>query len=128
MNTPACFFPTQTLLVDDNQSFLDALSLRLKAQHPCATSIDPTHALKKLQPLSDLMQMILPQTDTPDTFSVMQSLSAIEGKEKYTSVVIVDYSMPGMNGLALLEQMAHIPVKKIMLTGQADLEGVTNAI
>lgn len=45
-------------------------------------------------------------------------------------VVIADFIMPGMKGDDLLEQMHRkIPdAKKIMLTGQASLEGVSNAV
>jgi two-component system sensor histidine kinase/response regulator len=45
-------------------------------------------------------------------------------------VVIADFIMPGMNGDALLEKIHSIKpaAKKILLTGQASIEGVGNAI
>ena len=36
------------------------------------------------------------------------------------SVVVIDYQMPEMSGLDLCRQLAHLPVKRILLTGQAD--------
>jgi CheY-like chemotaxis protein len=36
------------------------------------------------------------------------------------SVVVVDYAMPEMNGLELCRRLAHLPLRKILLTGQAD--------
>jgi two-component system, sensor histidine kinase and response regulator len=45
-------------------------------------------------------------------------------------IVIADFIMPGMKGDALLEEMhkANPATKKILLTGQASIEGIGNAI
>jgi CheY-like chemotaxis protein len=36
------------------------------------------------------------------------------------SVLVVDYSMPQMNGLEFCAAVAHLPCKKILFTGAAD--------
>jgi CheY-like chemotaxis protein len=36
------------------------------------------------------------------------------------SVVVIDYQMPEMSGLDLCRKLAHLPVKRILLTGQED--------
>ena len=37
----------------------------------------------------------------------------------HVSVIIVDYDMPGMNGIEFCRQLSEYPMKKIMLTGKA---------
>jgi CheY-like chemotaxis protein len=37
------------------------------------------------------------------------------------SVVVVDYRMPDMSGLTLCQRLAHLPCKKLLLTGHGDL-------
>jgi DNA-binding NarL/FixJ family response regulator len=43
------------------------------------------------------------------------------------SVLVVDFSMPGMTGLELCEQLADKPFKKLLLTGKADEKIVIKA-
>jgi CheY-like chemotaxis protein len=43
------------------------------------------------------------------------------------SVVVVDYSMPQMNGLEFCAAIAHLPCKKILFTGAADEKIAVNA-
>jgi len=43
------------------------------------------------------------------------------------SVLVVDYAMPGMNGLELCQQIENPAIKKILLTGQADETIAINA-
>lgn len=38
------------------------------------------------------------------------------------SLLLVDYSMPQMNGIELCEKLKSIPIKKAMITGEADLK------
>lgn len=39
---------------------------------------------------------------------------------RLTSVLFIDYAMPGMNGVQLLEQLRNCPSRRVLLTGQAD--------
>ncbi|MES2784327.1 MAG: response regulator [Pseudomonadota bacterium] len=39
---------------------------------------------------------------------------------RLTSVLFIDYAMPGMNGVQLLEQLQSCPSRRVLLTGQAD--------
>jgi CheY-like chemotaxis protein len=39
---------------------------------------------------------------------------------RLTSVLFIDYGMPGMNGVELLERLQDCPSRRVMLTGEAD--------
>ncbi len=48
--TPACFYhPVQTIFLDDNRAFLDALELHLSSRLPMQTFTDPKRALAVIQ-------------------------------------------------------------------------------
>jgi len=44
------------------------------------------------------------------------------------SVLVIDYDMPGMSGLTLCRRLAHLPCKKLLLTGLGDLEMAVQAL
>lgn len=44
-----------------------------------------------------------------------------------TGVLIVDYSMPGMNGVELVRRLEAFPARRILLTGEADAEVAVQA-
>lgn len=43
------------------------------------------------------------------------------------AVMVVDYRMSEINGIELCEQLSHLPIKKILLTGDADLQEAIDA-
>jgi len=44
-----------------------------------------------------------------------------------TGVLIVDYAMPGLDGVELLKQLDHSPARRVLLTGAADAEVAVKA-
>lgn len=136
-NRLACmYYPTTTMLVDDNSRFLDHVSLTLGADLPHTAYTDPTQALAALQKSSSaatrFSQTIVTDQASNDyrAFSEKHPLSLNLAKLYETvyqrnrfaqvSVAVVDYAMPQMNGLEFCRRLTGTQIKKIMLTGEAD--------
>ena len=96
------------ICVDDEQTILDSLKIELE------------------ETLGDEYLLEMAQSGE----EALEVLSELLEDEYEVAVVIVDYIMPEMKGDELLKRIHKISPKtlKIMLTGQADLAGVVNAI
>lgn len=134
------YFNSTVIFVDDNESFLEHVDYKLCDDYSIETFSNPQRALQHI--LSCYSDNSLPkpsdlivERDNDDNDDVLYSvdLSAINqlakerNKSKLISVVIVDYSMPLMNGIEFCQKIAHLPVLKIMLTGHADFKLAVNA-
>jgi CheY-like chemotaxis protein len=132
---PTCYFPSTILFIDDNRDFLMNFTLQLADDVAYRTFDSPFEALEALRELNsqtnELMGRCVTQyhdsTASPLTNQTVNvDLSAIHS-EVYNpnrfaevSVVVVDYAMPGMNGIEFCEHIKNDQVQKILLTGQAD--------
>ncbi|MTV40277.1 response regulator [Duganella radicis] len=132
MHLPVYAHPTTTVLVDDSDSFLRSLSFQLDPTLANKTFHDTTEALHWLRnsapgsggvPLHVNFDM---QNLPADQCNVALDLERIyriaEQRQRFAtpSVIVVDYSMPQMNGLEFCAAVAHLPCKKILFTGAAD--------
>ena len=131
---PVCYFPSKIMLVDDSKDFLINFSLQLSEMLDYQLYNSPQQALEALQqmpPQQALHQRCLseqietvgcPLTTQSFNFdlSAIHSLAYNPRRFSETTVVIIDYAMPGINGIELCEQLVDIPVSKILLTGRAD--------
>lgn len=131
MHLPVYAHPTLTVLVDDSDSFLRSLSFQLDPMLANKTFHDTTQALQWLRasapdssvPLHVNFDM---QNLPADQCNVALDLERIyriaERPQRFAtpSVLVVDYSMPQMNGLEFCAAVAHLPCKKILFTGAAD--------
>lgn len=123
---PACFFPTKVLLIDDNADFLKELQMNLSPTTSTYKSYtDPREALKEIHKqheknsyLDKWMSHGYAAVESFD-YPLRQQIYSPERFEQI-STVIVDHTMPGMNGLEFCTQIKDLPVYKIMLTGEAD--------
>lgn len=128
------YFPTQVVLVDDDPDFLEGVSLMLSKDLSYRLFQSAQQALdyvdKAHQQVNFLQRCYTNYKTGP---LVSDSLSHIDigrihheilngSRFQTCSTVIVDYSMPEMNGLELLASMKNPFIKKVLLTGQADME------
>jgi len=131
MHLPVYAHPTLTVLVDDSDSFLRSLAFQLDPMLANKTFHDTTAALHWLRACAPgngvPMQVNFDMQNLPaDQYNVGLNLERIyriaEQRERFAtpSVLVVDYAMPQMNGLAFCEAVAHLPCKKILFTGAAD--------
>jgi CheY-like chemotaxis protein len=132
---PTCYFPSSVLFVDDSRDFLLNFILQLDEGLAYRIFDSPIEALKCIKKkqceLEQLSKRCLSEyteaKNCPLTnHTVNLDLAAIHA-EVYNpnrfseiSVVVVDYAMPGMDGLEFCRRMANSNIKKILLTGQAD--------
>ena len=100
--------PPVIICIDDEQTILDSLKIELES------------ALGH----SYLLEMALSGEEALEVMSELKQ----DGYE--VAIAIADYIMPDMKGDKLLQHIHGISPRtmKIMLTGQADLQGVTHAI
>lgn len=131
--------PTTVLLVDDEELFLDSFVFRFNDIFPVLSIARVDDALSKLRSQEALrreIQDLVSPLDGYQDFDGMEqgdSLVRLSGRSfekilnssnrhQLISVVVVDYQMPGMNGIEFCRQINDLPLKKILLTGKADLD------
>lgn len=108
-----CYFPTTAVMVDDNEQFLAALRLKMVGCEPTKLYASPIQAL-------DFVRNAYQPFRTYSDLSELHKLVFDPKRSETISVVVVDYAMPEMNGVEFCRKIADLPVKKILLTGEAD--------
>ncbi len=126
------FHPTTAVLVDDNKAFLNTLSLKLDSDIVYRLFVDPKLALeyvttkKSSTPLSQKCLLADLSDEHPESPSLTLSVTDISApllngdRFNEVSVIVLDFSMPTLDGLAFIEQLGETPIKIIMVTGEAD--------
>lgn len=128
------YHPTRVVFVDDDRAFLNLLPLRLGGGIPFLRFESPRELLAEIK--SGRLQAAL-DLDCWDAYPAEGDRQGLEQVVSFdtsmiymrvfnrsrfglVSVVVIDYQMPEMSGLDLCRQLAHLPCKRILLTGQAD--------
>lgn len=114
------FTPAEVILVDDDIAFLESAELHL-------TSLNVT--LKAFNtPLESIDHI-----EKHDKINIPKNLDKIplqiysSKRFQQISTIIVDYDMPGMNGLEVCRQITSPYIQKIMLTGAATTDIAVDA-
>lgn len=124
-----CFFPTKTLIIDDNADFLNSISLHLPFNKQSYDFFDnPKLALACIE--NNIPILSLDETyylndndESPLLESYLRNVSQqIYNTHRFNVVtnVVVDYNMPITNGLELCQKLSGYNINKILLTGEAD--------
>lgn len=128
------YFPTQAVLVDDDPDFLEGISLMLNKNLSYKLFQSAGSALKYVNDAHLQVNFIQRCYSSYKTGPLeSDSITHIDiGKLHHevlnafrfqtSSTVIVDYSMPEMNGLEFLMNLKNPFIRKVLLTGQADME------
>jgi CheY-like chemotaxis protein len=126
---PLCFYPTQIVFVDDNIEFLESLSMALSKTFTIKIFNDTDAAIKYINEYQREAHLIAneekPKPQGESEVWVKQVLTHPNTKRfnefriKEVSVLVVDYSMPSMNGIEFCEKIKNSSIKKILLTGLA---------
>lgn len=132
---PTCYFPSTAVFVDDSHDFLLNFVLQLDEGLAYRVFDSPFEALDCIKnkgcELDLLSQRCLseyteskhcPLTNHTINLDLAAIHAEIYNSRRFSeiSVVVVDYAMPGMNGLEFCRNLEHSDIKKILLTGQAD--------
>ena len=133
------YYPTSTIIIDDEPLLLESLTSCLDDKMFCKCFTDADQALEHiLTQYNSVFEIENFFSVQPDSFDLSVSnigdifiklktsywyylLQKVERFSEF-STVIVDYSMPKMDGLELCRKLKHLPMKKIMLTGLASQE------
>ncbi|MFA5960074.1 MAG: response regulator [Tatlockia sp.] len=139
-NFKGFYFNTNIILIDDNDSFLNTLDYRLSEKFAITTYNEPQVALDYLlsesntNSMFNTMDFVVESHNEEDdstsfaiNFAKFIDFNNIINKKNLTSVLIIDYSMPKMNGVDFCEKINHLPIMKIMLTGHADFKIAVDA-
>ena len=129
MKKIACLkHPTTVICIDDDYRFIDTLKISFETSDILCKTFDK-HQLAIPYINADRYRQEFTQklNDIQNDDEASESLlylfvQELMNQERYNqiSVVVVDYDMPGMNGLELCAALANPFVKIIMLTGAAD--------
>jgi CheY-like chemotaxis protein len=129
---PCCFHPTQVIVVDDSREFLYTLNQNLSKEHASYVYFNsPEKALRYLnetyQPNPFPNRYIEPLDEGEWEHRILDvniwdTYLEVYRPQRFEeiSVVVVDYSMPGMTGLDICKQIKDPNIQKILLTGIAD--------
>ena len=125
----AYFHPTTACFIDDNESFMAGLALVLPEYMSSVAFFDPLMALEYVNRPPEIPTLAercfsstglsTRQTFHLDTDLIEQEINILQRFNRL-SVVVVDYSMPGLNGLQFCEQVQDPQIGKVLLTGVAD--------
>jgi CheY-like chemotaxis protein len=135
---PAYYFPSTVFLIDDDAALLSTLLLKLEKNSSYQTSTKPLEGLTLLQNTEPL------QINSPECVDSLEEeetnryllnpdfsahLKWLENDRRFReiTVLIIDYTMPEINGIDLVAQLKDKPFKKILLTGEADETIAINA-
>jgi CheY-like chemotaxis protein len=132
---PTCYFPSTVLFVDDKRDFLANFVVQMDENLAYRVFYSPFAALecihKKRCELDLLSQRCLseyteakncPLTNHTINLDLAAIHAEIYNPHRFTeiSVVVVDYAMPGMNGLEFCRCLEETKIKRILLTDKAD--------
>jgi CheY-like chemotaxis protein len=134
MTLPIYQHPTMTVLVDDSASFLHSLRFQLGPAFPSIGFSDTAEAIAWLRAHSAapaaLADLLSPSVDTytlsPQPYNIAMHVEQVCGIRRHAerfltpSVLVVDYAMPGMDGIEFCATIRDLPCRKILLTGVAD--------
>lgn len=130
---PTCYFPTTVVFVDDSREFLLNVTLQLDEHLSYLAFDSPTHALEYIHKQRYALDWLNEQQSVCQgrtEHGLAAVYAELDNRKRFSeiSVVIVDYAMPGMNGLAFCQQIEHTHVKKILLVGPGDEALAINAL
>lgn len=126
---PLISLPKRVMYVDDKGAFLDALRRVMPRTHAQQFLTSPSAAIDRIgreaRDWKDLEQVLSTGDDdaSDDTQLPLKLVTRHFGSASrfnLTSVLIVDYSMPGLTGLDLIRRLNAWPGRKLLLTGEAD--------
>lgn len=128
---PVCYYPTTMLSVDDDEYFLEFLSLKFEKKLPILCFNSPSEAIEytksKHHYLPFTARCITEENDGIK-FNLMTLRNEFLNPDRFKAIFIVatDYDMPGISGLELIKTMEFQPeisqYSHIIVTGKVSDE------
>jgi len=131
ISIPVCYFPGTALFVDDSRDFLLNFVLQLDESLAYRVYDSPFDAIEHIDKTQGERQMISQrclweykehkqQGHNDPALRALHSDVYNPHRFSDVSVVVVDYAMPGMDGLEFCRRINNSHIRKILLTGKAD--------
>ncbi|MDO8891660.1 MAG: response regulator [Sulfurimicrobium sp.] len=131
---PPFYYPTTVVFVDDSRDFLANLGLQLDAGLAFRLYDSPVDALVALNGSTGQPSLVerffsvsrhgdeLPLSHHVIDLNLENIAREVHNERRFeqVSVVVVDYDMPGIDGLELCRNLKNPALRKILLTGKAD--------
>jgi len=130
-----CYYPTAVVLIDDDRHFLEQFHARFTGRDnlPCYAYENPQKALhfinNEYKPDIFVNHCISNVEDVDSDhvsfdFDIKKMHQEIYNPNRFKEItaIVVDYAMPGLNGLDFCRQINDRFIKKLMLTGEAGKE------
>jgi CheY-like chemotaxis protein len=130
---PLFFYPAQIVFIDDNPDFLASLEMVFSPEYNLRLFDDALAALSYINTPVTGQKKITPELCGDSDKWVKQVLNHSHLKRRNNerdmeiSVVVADFSMPGLNGIEFCKKIANPAIKKILLTGHATPSDAVNA-
>lgn len=129
MSFPLFHRPGTLMLLDDDPDYLEALAMVLPLDWHVRMFVRPTRYVYQMHCEHPLWERDRWQQETMLTLwrqgkplipQILQYWSSTPERYALTHVCVVDFAMPGMDGLQALSELVDWPGARILLTGQAD--------
>jgi CheY-like chemotaxis protein len=131
---PLFYYPTTVVWVDDDALLLQVATEILGKELNIQTFTSPIACLNFFSTYESYLAKVpflCGQEDSDDyetinhlpvdlDTAVFASFPEQAGRKNEISVIITDYNMPDISGIALCRELKKMPAKKILLTGDAD--------
>ena len=136
---PAFFFPTQTIIIDDDCQFLESLSLSLDYNtdsykffsNPILALSFINENLEKRKWINKYIKSIEEEETDHKVIDINISdlYNEIYNQERFNVItnIVVDFDMPILNGLEFCERLKDVNINKILLTGTVDDKSAIDA-
>ena len=128
VSKPTCFhYPVKIIFLDDNQTFLNVLSMEFSQPDNMIMLTDPNDAMLLInQSKDDILELNgMEDRDNIDCWNRVNDNPIIniiydESRFDNVAVLVVDYEMPTINGIEFCEKIKDKNIFKILLTADAD--------
>jgi CheY-like chemotaxis protein len=130
MTIPLMSWPANVVCIDDNQNFLESIGLRIETTMPYSCDLydggraaieslmeDAGSAVPRIMRDADLSKRNI-SLELGD----IHHLSRDPERFMKPAVVLVDYSMPDMDGLAVCAALRETDAQLVLFTGEADMD------
>lgn len=128
------YFPSQVVFLDDDQNFLSLFTSRFDDDFLYQTYQSPLQLLRNIEQnhirteqkpnfLNDYTgELGHPKLEKILGIDLSMIYHQVYDASRFdlTTVLVVDYDMPEMNGVEFCRHLQYLPVKKLLLTGAAD--------
>jgi len=125
------YHPTTCLAVDDDSLYLDSFNYNYADVTLCATEQRPEQAIERLLKDAERTGLTIEEAKRAPVgeeegrdpvvrlpAARIAAMARDPARFSRVSVAVIDFAMPSMTGIELLQKIKHLPVKKVLLTGK----------